>query len=306
MQTNKQAAAKTLGCSNCQLCGSKSKLLRSHLLPKFVFRWIKQTSATGKLRQAINVERRLQDGLKEPSYCANCEKLFSKHETYFSKEVFYPYVAGEKKVFVYDEWMKKFIIGLAFRVLQRDFRGFLGEYPNWSSVLLGVKNSWKDYLLGGKSDIDEEAHLFLGGEIEEVHGFDYSQVEWYFCRGTDATIVHGENELFIYVLFPKIIFVVSIYPKVLGGWSGTKIRNEGAITCPQSFNHPGFDKFLQSRLDIISKNPLSKRDQDKVMEEITSNWSRVKDSETIKLVKRIMERKNANSSEQDSRPRHED
>src|SRR3989338_3970148 len=52
--------------------------LTAHFIPKFVFDWIKKTSATGYLRQAININKRLQDGAKEKFLCLECENKFSK------------------------------------------------------------------------------------------------------------------------------------------------------------------------------------------------------------------------------------
>jgi hypothetical protein len=52
----------------CALCGENKKLRMSHIIPNFVFKWMKETSATGFLRSAENPKKRLQDLLNYRSY----------------------------------------------------------------------------------------------------------------------------------------------------------------------------------------------------------------------------------------------
>lgn len=64
----------------CQLCKTKSQLMRSHFIPKFVGKWLKKTSMTGYFRTNDNVNKRAQDTPKEYLLCGDCEKLFSAFE----------------------------------------------------------------------------------------------------------------------------------------------------------------------------------------------------------------------------------
>jgi hypothetical protein len=48
----------------CRLCGEMKELQESHILPGFVYRWMKETSATGYLRFAQQPNLRVQDGVK--------------------------------------------------------------------------------------------------------------------------------------------------------------------------------------------------------------------------------------------------
>src|SRR5271157_2180494 len=114
--------------AECHLCGQEKQLQQSHVIPKFVYNFIKKTSATGKIRQSVNVSRRLQDGTKDYLYCRSCELLFSKLERYFSLNFFYPYVQGKKDNFSYDENLKKFIISLCWRILDQDLKAYQNQY----------------------------------------------------------------------------------------------------------------------------------------------------------------------------------
>jgi hypothetical protein len=67
----------------CRLCGAVKELQESHILPGFVFRWMKETSATGYLRSRQQPNLRVQDGLKLHFLCADCERRFNQWETQF-------------------------------------------------------------------------------------------------------------------------------------------------------------------------------------------------------------------------------
>ena len=49
----------------CALCKDETNLKESHLIPKFVGKWLKRTSATGYLRDIKNINKRQQDIFKE-------------------------------------------------------------------------------------------------------------------------------------------------------------------------------------------------------------------------------------------------
>ena len=70
---------KQLTLSACALCQDKSELELSHIIPKFVLRYLKETSA-GFLRSAENPNTVVQDGEKHYMLCGKCEDLFSKYE----------------------------------------------------------------------------------------------------------------------------------------------------------------------------------------------------------------------------------
>jgi len=68
----------------CRLCEQDSDLQESHIIPKFVYTYLKDTSPTKKIREANNVNLRKQDGIKLHWLCKACELKFSGWEKYFS------------------------------------------------------------------------------------------------------------------------------------------------------------------------------------------------------------------------------
>jgi hypothetical protein len=75
--------------SPCRLCGATKELQESHILPGFVFRWMKATSATGYLRFGQQPNLRVQDGLKLLLLCGDCEGRFNHWETQFANKIFH-------------------------------------------------------------------------------------------------------------------------------------------------------------------------------------------------------------------------
>lgn len=79
-------------CKNigtCRLCDTEKILLKeSHIIPKFIYDWIKDTSPTPYLRYSDNMNKREQDGIKVYLLCNSCEQLLSSWEDKFSREIF--------------------------------------------------------------------------------------------------------------------------------------------------------------------------------------------------------------------------
>ena len=78
--------------TKCKLCNENKGLCDSHILPKFFFNWLKNTSATKLLRIADNPNKPVQDGVKRKLFCLDCEERLNKLETYFSNTFFHPYI----------------------------------------------------------------------------------------------------------------------------------------------------------------------------------------------------------------------
>ncbi len=60
----------------CRLCKIEAELKLSHFIPKFVGKWVKETSATGYIRFNHSINKRAQDIVKDYWLCGVCEQLF--------------------------------------------------------------------------------------------------------------------------------------------------------------------------------------------------------------------------------------
>ena len=56
----------------CYLCKEPAQLQRSHIVPSFVGKWLKDTSVTGFLRHGIDQSLRQQDIPKQPLLRSSC------------------------------------------------------------------------------------------------------------------------------------------------------------------------------------------------------------------------------------------
>lgn len=153
----------------CALCGENKSLSMSHIIPNFVFKWMKESSATGFLRSAENPEKRLQDFAKLPFLCLECEQLFSKFESYFAKQVFFP-VLNKKIIQVsYDEKLLGFIISLSWRTLKKTYATNCTQHPWIKEHLDMAEKIWRDYLLGVRKDVlPYETYMLFMDSLPEI------------------------------------------------------------------------------------------------------------------------------------------
>ncbi len=105
----------------CALCESERELQESHIIPRFVFKWFKETSP-GAIRSTQTPNLRIQDGAKLELLCADCENLISGWERAFCETIFTPFHLNQFKPVEYSVWALKFAVSVSWRVLQYYFR----------------------------------------------------------------------------------------------------------------------------------------------------------------------------------------
>src|SRR6266496_6749141 len=92
----------------CRLCDRETVLEESHVVPGFVYKWLKDSSWTGALRCGLRPNKRVQDGYKFYWLCGTCEDRLNTWETTFASLVFYPFNKEEINTVSYDAWLLKF------------------------------------------------------------------------------------------------------------------------------------------------------------------------------------------------------
>ena len=98
----------------CKLCEADGELRESHILPSFVYRWLKSSSGTGFIRFGENPNLRSQDGFKTYLLCGECEGLFNSWETEFANKIFHPLNGGSGATLQYGPWMLKFAASVSY------------------------------------------------------------------------------------------------------------------------------------------------------------------------------------------------
>lgn len=108
--------------SSCLYCKNHDAIENSHIIPKFVTDWVKDTSSTGYLRSISNPNKREQDGEKKPILCTTCEQFFGNFENIYKKNLFSLIANYRKplpKVLEISENDKKFMLTLIWRQIIR-------------------------------------------------------------------------------------------------------------------------------------------------------------------------------------------
>lgn len=72
---------------HCKLYDREAELMKSHIIPKFAFDYMKKTG--GYFRALNNPNVRVQDGPKKYLLSTEAEQEFSKRERWFANNIFF-------------------------------------------------------------------------------------------------------------------------------------------------------------------------------------------------------------------------
>jgi len=279
----------------CALCKRKKELRQSHIIPKFVVRWLKETSTTGYIRQGIKPNMRQQDLFKKPLLCGDCEEKFSNIEKKFCENIFISFQNG-KKEFIYDKWLIDFIISLSWRVAFTEIEELGGQYlPNLCAMQKAIE-TWRRYLNDESSNRGKYKHHIFFLDILESASEGVEIVEktnWYFLRSIDATIAYSKINEFVYTKLPGIIFVSYVIPFNENGWRNTRVENKGRLKIPQACGATGFGEFLNDRIKLTNKlaGNISERQKEKIGKDFMKNFEGRIDSKSIQVLMADLELK---------------
>lgn len=282
----------TLG--NCYLCDIHCELQNSHVLPAFIFRWMKETSATGYMRFAETMNRRAQDGVKKHWLCSSCEGILGESERQFANSLFHPFVEGQLKHRNYGPWLLKFCVSLSWRALhflfeenaldekyskgERDFFAEVGEV-------------WKEYLIGHRPHPGRfRQHLFLVNAVEAVGGDVAPNINRHVMRSTFIDLISNGNKQLICTKLPRFFVFGVLQDDRPNDWRGTIINaNKGIIPIRQNVPK-GFSHYLNSRAYHESElhASMSDRQKKKITDSFLSDLDRVKTSDSFQAMKRDM------------------
>lgn len=234
----------------CKLCQKQADLQASHIIPKFAYRWMKETGGP-YMRTAKNPNKREQDGKRLPLLCQSCEGKFSKLETYFSKTIFYPFSEEKQNWFEYDERLLRFSLSVLWRVLleQKDRRS---DLPFQDTINHFIEE-WRRFLYENKKPNEFcSAYLVFTGiatadGTQPVEGFIN-----YIARSIDATIAFNSNSSFVYVKFGRFMLLAPLvgdFPEL----KNCKIdQEESQITSSNQSIDENFMDFLTDRVILIN------------------------------------------------------
>jgi hypothetical protein len=131
----------------CILCGKTPPIENSHVVSKFVIRWLKDGTPHKTLRFSDDLSRSYQDGWKSDYLCNECELRFSKWEEWFSRVIFKPYLNESKTTFAIPDEALLFAASIHFRCLRRAFDLHPDKQPH--PAVDAIYNRLKSICLSG-------------------------------------------------------------------------------------------------------------------------------------------------------------
>ncbi|WP_051197542.1 hypothetical protein [Flavobacterium soli] len=263
----------------CQLCDKEKDLAESHIIPKFVYRWMKQTG--GKyFRTALNPNQRLQDGIKNYLLCFDCEQKFSKYEKWFADNIFFPHLKNSSKFLEYDENLGNFIISVLWRRL-------LLNKINGQEYFEKVFNDWKSYLNNEDVLQNDKIHLFFLGDIWGENTQPNEFVHRYFTRATDTNIAEIDNDIIVFAKFSRFLVFAELNINKQN-FRGTNVYfGKSKFPFAQYIDNGKISLYFLDRAEKIYRLALSRiseEEQVKILTEINKNPENFWDSDAGKSV----------------------
>lgn len=276
----------------CALCGKTSPLQESHIVPRFVWRWLKKTSALGGLRVGAAPNKVVQDGIKKHLLCWECEQRFQRWETAFAEEVFVPFHEHEVGEFQYGPWLAKFAVSISWRVLMfHKLEGALSNFPpHLIPKIDAALVTWRDFLLHAISNPGRfEQHILpfdplLLVDLIRDRGDLPKNINRYLMRSVDVHVAPAQNKAIVYAKMCRVMLVGFIEMPHPKHWHGTKIHiSKGTLgnekyLIPRTFGH-----YIRQRAKAMqtAQNLITGRQRRQTMELAMRDPNRTAESESF-------------------------
>ncbi len=275
----------------CRLCGQERDLQESHVIPSFVYKWLKETSGTGFLRFGMEPNKRVQDGYKFYWLCKECEGCFNEWETAFANQMFHPMNNGTVEHVSYDTWLLKFCTSVSWRVLNLFLEGnVISNFPeNLQACALRTQDVWRNYLLDNSQNPSKNEQHFL--PLDTIESFTHhsmpTNINRYILRSVDIDAVCGGESAFVYSKLGKFIIVGFIEMPYRNQWVGTKVHVKHGVVGPSSYTLPvQFWDYLTSKAEKADniRGKISEKQNRKIKDSYGKDIDRVAKSESFRAM----------------------
>ena len=273
----------------CRLCGLNDQLQSSHVIPAFIFQWVRSTSATGHIRFGEMPNRRSQDGWKKYWLCSSCENQLSKSETAFANQLFYPFVEDRLSKPRYGPWLLKFCVSLSWRVLQCfDETDLLDDYTKAErKCFYEAERIWREYLIGYRPHPGHfRQHIYMVNAIAAAMAEVAPNINSHIMRHVAADVVKNKDVHLVYTKLPKIFIFGILRNDRASDWKGTKVSANGGIipssqTVPQEFYRYLNNKALNA---LRLQGSISQRQKEKIFSSLVSDPQKLVESDTLRAI----------------------
>jgi len=274
---------------DCAFCGQRAILRDSHVLPAFLYRWLRGGSGTGHIRNTDNPNRRVQDGLKFPWLCGACEQKFSKYETAFATKLFHVWNEGRGNLH-YSEWLLKFCVSISWRVL----RFARGRNPNHrytceqQALMDQAEQRWRAFL---NDEVPHpgafEQHLLPLGLIESASVPNLPRnFNRFLARAVTLDIIGSDRTVMTFAKLGPF----SIFGHIQGqrkDWSGSKVHVRDGSLGPGKYIIPaGILSLLVDKANLVARamDRMSDNQRSKVDQHIIDNVDAFLASEQFRAI----------------------
>ena len=275
----------------CALCASTSALQASHIIPGFVFDWLRDTSATGHFRSSQIPDLRVQDGLKPRMLCKNCEQLFSTWEKAFAETCFVPLNSGNARDVRYGPWMLKFATSVSWRVL-RVFAandGLAGFPEHIMTEVDDTLREWSLFLLGDRPHPGRhEQHMFVADIVEHASVANAPpNISRYLARAIDPYVAHTQDSAITYAKMGRFVLFGFIAFKHPRRWNGTKLHVRHGVFGQRNIELPsniGDFIFGRARLAAEKYSQISEQQIARIKKSYEKDPDRAAQSESLRAM----------------------
>lgn len=207
----------------CRLCCRDRDLRESHIIPKFVFAWLKETSATPFMRESRSPNRRVQDGLKRYWLCSDCEQQIGDYEREFSLKIFHPLAANGLHRIAYGDWLLKFCASVSWRVLLLASEN--GDITRIAHANEALK-TWREFLRGERPHpATFEQHCIPFGTVDAADRSRLpANINRYVLRAIEIDVAHADDFSFTYAKMGPVAVFGFTELKNLKEWPSSKVH----------------------------------------------------------------------------------
>ena len=275
----------------CALCGSTSQLQASHIIPGFVFDWLRDTSATGHFRSSQIPDLRIQDGIKPRMLCMACEQLFSTWEKAFAETCFVPLNSGAAREVRYGSWMLKFATSVSWRVLRLFAAndGLAGFPRHIMTEVDDTLREWSLFLQGDRPHPGRhEQHMFVADIVEHASVTDAPpNISRYLARAIDPYVAYTQDSAVTYAKMGRLVLFGFVAIKHPCRWKGTKLHvrhgqfGQCDIELPSDIRD-----FIFGRARLVAKkySQISGKQLTKIRKSYEQDPDRAAQSETLRAM----------------------
>ncbi len=286
MATRKKEAPPPRPCALCDAIYTPEE--KSHIVPAFVYRWLKETSSTGRLRYGPQINRPVQDGMKAYLLCGVCEDRLGKHETAFSRGFFHPHMDADEFQTTHSLTDVSFAVGIAWRVLAYMERvaglpHFRDRHP---SAISSASETWKRYLLGNETGLGPHTMQLLPLFGIQAHTMEKmpENINRYLLRAVEIDVVMSDSEAFTYGKLGPLVFIGMIASEDPERWKNTRVEEGKKYMPGKTFEVPGeLQEYLQSRARRLAEleGQISQRQWEGIEQRYDANRERAVTSGTL-------------------------